>query len=148
MLISALEIFFISSSHCRSEHLCLIGSSWSQLQTQQIIKLPHPVLKPHLPTADLANHQMAKQLPRTQMGTLIKASSLWALWVLGEREGGGRRQDYAGRTSHCQIGSPHAVLVRILGSTSDSKSTAISTFGQRSRRHLWEDKGIVYWGKN
>ena len=70
-----------------------------------------------------------------------------ALGVGGE--GGRRKNALIGRTTlagHC-IGRPIWVITccpglnpgRFLGSTSDSKSIAISTFGQQFRRHLWED---------
>ena len=40
--------------------------------------------------------------------TLIKASSLWLLWVLGQAGGG--RQDYAGQTLHCLTNRGHRRL--------------------------------------
>ena len=102
-----------------------------------------------LPTIQ-KNHQMAKKLPWTRMGTLTR------LLACGTFEGGRRKEAglrWPDIALSDQTGSPLAVRVRILGSTSDSKPKAISTFGQRFRNkfnshlHVWPTNQKAFMGR-
>ena len=137
LLVSGLEISFISNSHSRSDHLCLTPAADTANHQKAKILSRNPI---H-PTVDSANHQMAKKLPWTRMGTLIKASSLWLLWVLGEQEEGGRTT-LAGHcivwpigVTACSPGPNPGIDLRF-------KINCHFHVGQRFRRHLWEDSGM------
>ena len=64
-----------------------------------------------------------------------KASSLLDYWG----GAGGRRQDYAGRTSHCLTKRGHRMLS---GSECWGQPQINSNLAQRRRKHLWEDSGM------
>ena len=109
-----------------------------------VIKWPNPDLKPHPPHYRLGKPSNGQKITMKQDWYSNQGFQPVIFWVLGERDG--RRKEARLRWQDIELsdqtGLQLAVRVRNLGSTSDSKSTAISTFGQRFRRHLWEVSGM------
>ena len=99
-----------------------------------------PMQTPNPPPYDSEKSSNGQKITMNPDGYSNKASSLRIFGGGGE----GRRMEAGLRWPDIalsdQTGSPLAVRVRILGSTSDQQQS--HHFAQRRRRHLWEDSGI------
>ena len=137
VLISPLSLLLIAD---------LITAAWSPLQTRQSIKRSNPDYKPHPPRNRPSNPSNGQNFTVNPDG--YSNQGFFGCWGKGRQEGGGRTM-LAGHHIVWPNGVTDGGPGPNPGVNLRLELTAISTFGQRIRMHLWEDsEKYAKWAKN